>query len=190
MHRLFLQSGNKKREKMKITKSTVECYKIRDLKEGWADITIDAKDEYGRISIASDFGNWQYFWSHCGMPFKRFLTTVDKDYVARKFGAKGFLDVDSTIKNYKETLIESRRFGMDKKKARKIYDEIKFLEKHWTGQTEFEIVISTLPNLMSYWDGMPEASKTYHPLFSRFWDEIWIEFVAHLKTESTELAAV
>ena len=49
-----------------VTKSTVEVYKIRSNEFAWADITIDASGNKGRISIASDYGSWQNYWGACG----------------------------------------------------------------------------------------------------------------------------
>lgn len=48
---------------MVIEKTQIELYKVRlDGGQGWADISIDAKEKSGRIQIASDWGAWQYYW--------------------------------------------------------------------------------------------------------------------------------
>ncbi len=91
------------------TKTIVECYKFRNPAGGYADITIDAIGTTGRISIASDWGDYQYYWSACGKPFKEFLSQLGIDYLAGKFGANKFFDLDTTIRLYKEQVRENFR---------------------------------------------------------------------------------
>ena len=76
-------------KKYTVTKSTCEVYKLRhECGMYWADITLDCASKSGRIQIASDYGSWQNFWSCCGCSFKEFLTRLDMQYTAGKFGAE------------------------------------------------------------------------------------------------------
>jgi hypothetical protein len=187
--RRFCASG----DIMKITKTTVECYKVRDLKEGWANITIDDLGEKGRVQIASDFGDWQYYWNACGCPFKVFLTRLNLDYVADKFREDEHINIEKTIKGYKESVLQSRRFGdLKKKRARAVYDDIKQLQKDWWSPNDFKEAMHLKVHLLKYFDNMPEASYDVSPMFKRFWKEIWLPFMANLKNEimANELAAV
>jgi hypothetical protein len=87
----------------------------------WANFTIDAIEETGRIIVSSCYCNFQNYWGACGCCFKEFLTTLDMDYVAKNVGMKVYheeLDV----------------YKIDK-------------------------------------------------IFELFWDEFWIPFMEHLKTE-------
>ena len=49
-----------------VTKTTVEKYTIRhSTGRYWADIVLDCGVNSGRIQVASDFGDWQYFFGAC-----------------------------------------------------------------------------------------------------------------------------
>lgn len=83
--------------KFSINKNTVEQYKIRHSSGScWADIVLDSGDGCGRIQIASDFGDWQYYWGSCGCSFKKFLTEIDMGYFAGKVGESDWFDIDAT----------------------------------------------------------------------------------------------
>lgn len=176
-----------KNEKYKISKSTVECYKLRH-PSGiyWADITVDAAGEQGRIQIASEFGDWQYFWSSCGVPFKTFLEGLEMDYVARKFGAKDHFDAEYNIKRLKNYVIELRREeSIYFETARKIWDELISIEEECTDDVNhFYHLINSTDNLFAlYYDGF-DICKTYNPGFKQFWKKVWKAFVEELKRES------
>lgn len=96
---------------MNITKEQVEVYKLRssDTSIGWADITVDNRGTAGRLSIASDYGKWQYYWGSTGCGFKEFLTRLNEHYMAEKFGADGYFDFEATIASIKEGIINDRK---------------------------------------------------------------------------------
>jgi len=178
-------------QQFKVTKSNVESYKLRHPSGGcWADITIDATGESGRIQIASDFGSWQNFWSHCGMPFKSFLLKVDMDYVARKFSAKSFFDADQNIKSARFQILTSRKEGViDAEYARCCFDDLKNLEGECTDSaTHFHALVNSTENLHHfYYDGGFSAITTYDPGFKHFWKKIWPAFLDELRKESAVL---
>ncbi len=169
-----------------IEKSTVECYKIRGLSgSGWADITIDANGEKGRIQIASDYGSYQHFWSSCGCGFKQFLTQLNLDYVADKFRADDYFDAKKTVRNYKETLIEARKFGdMEKSRARIIFDEIKSLEEFYSKDSFIAQINYECPHILAYYDNTPELCESVHPRFIRFWNDCWLPLMEVFKQEA------
>lgn len=173
--------------KYTIIKSTVECYKIRHSSGMyWADITVDSNDEAGRIMIASDFGDWQYYWGHCGKPFKEFLLKIGKDYVASKFGESKHFDLESTLKGYKERIIESRRDDrMDAVKARTLWDEIIFIDEYCSDDINqfYQVVSNDCENLMEYFDQSPDVSEKISPQFEKFWSMLWPEFTKWLQEE-------
>lgn len=172
---------------MKITKSTVECYKIRELKEGWANITIDDLGTSGRVQIASDFGDWQYYWSSCGCPFKEFLTRLNMDYVADKFREDEHVSIKKTINAYKSAVLECRRFdGMSKARARDIWRDITALAESWWTPESFSVEIRDKEHLLEFYNWTPETCTDVSPLFKRFWNEIWVGFIDHLKAEIIE----
>lgn len=169
-----------------ITKSTVECYKIRHEKSFyWADITVDHNGGKGRISIASDFGSYQHYWGACGNSFKEFLCKIGIDYAADKFGADRWFDPELTIKSYKETVLDYRRTeSIEAEQARKLFNEIKELEEVGSSESEFCHVLQQQESLMKFFDWCPNLSKTISPQFRNFWKEIWPVFIQELKNET------
>jgi hypothetical protein len=190
--RRFCASG----DIMKVTKKTIECYNIRQKRdyEGWAKVIIDANGEHGHLVVTSDFGDWQFSWSFCGMPFKEFLTTIAVDYVANKFRTKDYFETEKTTQNYRKDILENRRQGGNKEFSRKLFNEVKSLEDHYGygSRHNFEIGLAQCSNILRFYDSDPPIYETYQPLFLRFWNEIWLPFVTDLKKEimANELAAV
>lgn len=169
-----------------VAKSTVECYKIRSEKGPyWADVTIDAKGTSGRISISSDYGNWQNFWGACGCDFKAFLATLNPQYAADKFGAERWVDVQATLLNIREQVRELRRDEtLSAEKARAIYDETKAL-RHESQHSLEGAIYAGCPNL-GWLLAQYCISFTYepNPLFLRFWKEIWPVLLAEFQKEA------
>jgi hypothetical protein len=169
-----------------IEKTTVECYKIRHYR-GYADITVDSLGTKGRISISSDWGNYSYFWGACGCSFKQFLININIEYVADKFGADRWFDIESTIKFYKERVKESRSDGtISKEDAKDILFEINSL-KECSNRDEFMISISDCNKLMRFFDHCPEMINDISHQFKNFWKIIWPIFINQLKKEIGEL---
>lgn len=168
-----------------LTKSTVECYKLRDKTSGmyWADITIDAKETTGRIQIASDFGSWQNYWGACGCSFKEFLTKLDMEYFAGKVGESHWFDFDKTILQYKGYVLHERRNDLiESCEARKMFDEIKSLDEG--GRDGFtQIMYNDCPTLMRQFDYCPDTHTSVSPQFRKFWETAWKAFVIELKAE-------
>lgn len=173
---------------MEITKSTVEVYKIRNAKNSaWADITIDGHEKSGRLSISSDYGDWAYYWSHCGSSFKDFLCNLDIGYVSGKFGTDRYFNFDATIKSWKRQVIDERRAEYLKpSEARELFDEIKEIEEESPGKEGLMHMVWNSTHLSSFSD--PHIETRIKPTFKIFWNEIWIPFTEELKKESLELA--
>jgi len=168
-----------------IKRTKVECYKIRDEKRGsWADITIDVTgDHSGRISISSDYGNYANYWGACGSGFKQFLTDLNIDYAADKFKADNWFDLDKTLIDYKNQVIDCRRNeSITAEKAREIYDEIKELES-CSHESEFIVTIQNQDELMKFFNYQPNLSHDITPQFRRFWKVIWPVFINELEKE-------
>ena len=173
-----------------ITKSTVICYKIR-FKESslWADITIDEGEKSGRLQIASDYGDWQYYWGFCGESFKKFLIGLNIHYIAGKFGANQWFDLDKTIAllesqveeylSYKSYLTKTSRETLKKE----LNAEIKTLKHEVSCKDEFIHKMWDSEELMKIFDNVPDIVINIEPLFQRFWNEIWSIFVEELKKE-------
>ena len=166
-----------------LTKSTVECYKIRSSKNSnWADITIDSNGSTGRIQIASDYGDWQRYWGACGSSFKEFLTKLNIEYAADKFGADNYFDLDKTINSLKsqiEEFCESESADI----KQELLNELKILEKESSCKEEFVHKMWDSPKLLEMTDNSPDLCMSITPLFKRFWDEMWPTFIQELKNE-------
>jgi hypothetical protein len=158
-----------------ITKSTVECYKIRHPSGMyWADITIDTVpgSRQGRIQIASDYGSYQCFWGACGPTFKDFLAHINIDYAASNFGATGWFDLNETIKGIRHLALEQKAF-IEKDEYKLIQSEIKDLSDY-VHEHEFINEYWNKKNLIKLYDGSyPDIVKGITPQFKKFWDTCW-----------------
>jgi hypothetical protein len=167
-----------------ITKSHVESYKVRhSTGMYWADITIDSNDCKGRIQIASDFGDYQYYWGACGSPFKEFLLRIGIHYAAAKFGTDRWFDSDKTISDYKHAIRESRQCqSISREEARELYDELKNLAD-CIHEHEFVHIMWEQRKLMNFFDNCPDLSRDISPQFKTFWKHVWPVFLNELRNE-------
>jgi hypothetical protein len=167
---------------MNIEKSTIQLYRIRLEKSGWADISIDEHGNAGRMSIASDWGSWEYYWHSCGMPFKEFLTSLNLHYVASKFREDDYINVEKTVKAWKKSVIEQRRDDViDSDQARLVYDEIKEIE--YCSASDFVSAVHSQKDLLEFLEYGLDIIKEISPRFKTFWDKIIVPFKQHLKAE-------
>ena len=172
------------------TKSTVECYKIRHPSGMyWADITVDGKDRQVRIQIASDYGDYQYYWGACGPGYKEFLQKIGIDYAASKFGANRWFDFDKTISGWKLQVIEYRRQGdLEETEARDIYDEIKELEEDGDYNNDRMFIEQAMGKdaMVKFfdYDGLCSVVYDITPQFRKFWQTAWRVFLSELRKES------
>lgn len=167
-----------------IEKSQVECYKIRIHERGyWADITLDSQGTKGRINVASDFGNFSYFWGACGVGFKEFLTRLNIEYAADKFNMDRSFSLKSTLASYKKSLQESMVVNaLSKDSARDIFNEIEELSD-CSNLEEFVARTWNQRKLMNFFDGTPEICYQISPQFQKFWTTIWPIFIDRLHAE-------
>lgn len=168
-----------------IIKSTVECYKLRHTSGMyWADINVDAKDKTGRIQIASDYGDWQFYWSSCGSTFKQFLTELNIEYVAGKFGEGRHFDITRTIKLNKEIVLEHRKEeSISAIQARTMWTELEELENYCDTEKEFYNEWYNKEELPKFFEEMPDTVDGINPRFKVFWDNCWSVFCEELKKE-------
>lgn len=166
-----------------VTKSHVECYKLRSDKGAWADITIDMKDKTGRIQIASDYGSWQYYWGACGETFKKFLIGLDLHYIAGKFGESRWFDLEKTIAS-----LRSRINDMDKHEV--LLEELSKLEDCSSREEFNHIIWSDCENILEMEDNNPDVCESVSPMFMQFWNKLWPSFLEALKSELQDAQAV
>lgn len=170
-----------------ITKSHVEVYKIRT-ESGmyWADITIDNNGEKGRIQIASDYGDWQYYWGSCGCPFKKFLTHLDIGYTAGKFREDGWFDEEATKRSiYNDIKYRRECRDLTADQAKELIDECQELDFSSKESYQFSFFNSEL--LCKEFDSCDIPFETnISPLFRQFWNEPWKAFIEQIKQEITQ----
>ncbi len=167
-----------------VEKSTVECYKLR-MPDGmyYADITIDCEGKAGRISIASDFGNWSTYWGSAGPSFKEFLLEINMDYFASKVGEDNKLNFERTIFGYKRLIRELRREeNIGQQTAREMYDALDDMEEFDTEEA-FCNEMYRHKALHELIDGYPDVITEVGIGFRRFWDGPWKIFKEEIKKE-------
>lgn len=190
---------------MEIKKSTIECYKLRSKTSSvWADITLDSLDRAGRLQIASDYGNWQYYWGSCGESFKKFLTGLDIGYVANKFGENRYFDLNATLKNLKDCIISENfpEINADDYDLTDEEEKASFEDEKLSRQSKIDEFNNDFERLSNAYDEndfvhiwyqcdniielveRPDIVHCISPLFLRFWNEIWPFFINELKKEN------
>lgn len=169
--------------KYTVTKTSSELYKFRHPSGAyWADITLDAGEKSGRISIASDFGTWSNYWGSCGNSFKRFLTELDIHYAAGKFGSSHWFDHEGTIRLFRQAVAD---LGPDQDNIFELKEEISSL-LDYSHRESFVCAIMECDNLMRLFDGQPDLETSIEPGFKKFWETIWPIFTDLLKAEELE----
>lgn len=173
-----------------IKKTTVEVYKLRH-PTGlyWADITIDAQGKAGRISIASDFGDWQNYWGSCGSSFKEFLCGIDRHYAGNKFGSNKWFNHEKTIAGLKHQISESEKYGYQHSKEVKEGALAEIAElTDYIHKEEFINQIRDMQGreesyLDKFYDGWPDIVESLDPGFVHFWEGPWQAFIEALRIE-------
>lgn len=180
-----------KPEEYTVTINTnIVCYRLRHPSGMyWADITIDAAEgaEEGRIFIASDFGSWQRYWSHCGEPFRKALMGMGIDYVAGKFGEDEYLMFDETMKWYRENILQARKEErLTAKESRLMFDELKDVEEvSCDDLKDFKYYMYyNCPALMKYYNYDVHAITGTSPRFKKFWESCWKVLMEEFRKEA------
>ena len=201
---------------MPVTKTTRECYEVRDGRRGgdWANITLACWDSPpqpgytrtsmyygGEIQIHSSFGSWGHSWSSCAVPFKRFLMGAEFDYVFTKFmGTKlDRFDGEASAREVLKWIIEDRRRnGMSKAEAREAwdaFDDVRSMAE--CGEHDFGTAMMDVARSLDWRHpmhdnfadprGWPRATK-YDVQAQGFWRQLWPLFIEALKTEAEQSA--
>ena len=166
---------------MSVSKSVIECYKVRASGE-WADITVDDVGKSGRIQIASGYGTWGCWWSSCGVPFKQFLIelTNDINYVAVKVGAARWFDHEATMRELRKQVSDHNN------EEEKVMMEVELEVLENCTEVKTFICLAYQSNALSkLWDCGPDIHYDILPAFKHFWTTLWPVFVEELKKENT-----
>lgn len=162
-----------------ITKSQVECIKIKFENGCFANITLDYLGSQGRISIACDFGTWSNYWGACGIDFKKFLIGLDMYYFAGKVNESSYFDHKNTIKYLKQSIKEHANNKHHKKEMLDQLAELKECED----EHSFIHKMYECEDIMNLECGCPDMIRTISPNFKNFWERIWPVFISELKNE-------
>lgn len=160
--------------------NNIELYKLTD-SGNWADFMFSEKYQSGRLTIASSFGTWSYYWPSCGKDFKGFLAEADIYYVAGKFNCADEFDFDKTIKHFTQN-IEAIFEDNSAKKASLLAD-LKELSD-CANRSEFYIKLgeySILNNIVEYYE--LHTQNCISKNFEEFWRVFWQPFFAEFKNE-------
>ncbi len=146
----------------------------------------------GEILVNSTFGPFCASWGHCGVPFKRFLAGLNFDYFMEKTRGRETrlrFDGERSVRDVFARLIELRREGLSREKARDAWDVLVLRqEEAGSSPNEFVSVVHSLElrGLSEPWELIREE---YTPDTRGFWSDIWPLFVATLSAENGEGAA-
>ena len=188
-------AGKGKESSMNITvkKSSSELYTIRfpEHRDWWVMATINT--ERGHIALSTSHGDWQNMWSCPGMPFKKFLTTLDEGYLMGKLGGRGeWFDEDATLRQLKTDVISFRREypgTLSAKDARQIYDDLKDLDLSSVSEYQHSIergdIVSRIYD--DDYTSLP-CVMDHDPSLRMFVKDLWPGLVQALKDELSQPA--
>lgn len=196
---------------MPVTKTTRECYEVRDGKPGgeWANITLHCWDRTanrgtkhegtyycGEITIQSSFGTWGHIWTACANPFKEFLQKVEFEYAFGKFMGTGLdrYDGDGTLLQLKRDILERRRQNrLDSTQAREAWDAVEWeRDRIESDETSCGFALMDVASQLDDRHPMREhfADPCEWPRVTKrdcqavgFWRELWPLFLDALKAE-------
>lgn len=192
-----------------ITKKMIQAYEVRNDGE-FGNVSIEEisyssfdNDRHAcRVMITSSFGDYGYFWSHCGGRGKKFLTHMSMDYAMGKFmGSRlDVFDFDATIIDMKKPLLEEvRKRDINPDLARAFWDAIKNIESERPDNENMFVLIcrEQFDEIDTNDDRFSEpwhyTKKKYDPAAVGFWNTIWLplmdELRAELEVEQKEKAA-
>lgn len=171
--------------------AVASVYSIRNSDGNWANVTIDVPRQGALIlSILSSYGSYQYFWQSTGEDARKFLLSLDIDYLANKFGMNQWFDLDSTVSGL---LDQAREYAEDSDEGEEGFErmeaEIMTLEDY-TDRQSFELKAYDSDLLRKLWDTGPNIYTDIDPAFRKFWDTLWVKFQEQLKYEISSLPKI
>lgn len=157
-----------------MTKSTTQKFDFRFAPSGYAIIFAD--DVSGRISMQTDWGNFDFGWSRSGRgkdSLIEFVVSCDTGYLLNKFCRRTYFDEKATKAEMKKHVEESPVFGEEKDEALR---EIENADWDSCGEIYHSIGMQC-PTLfekvyLSDLYGVP-AHMDYTPCEAGFFNEVW-----------------
>ncbi|HBG5344133.1 TPA: hypothetical protein KQG29_001497 [Clostridioides difficile] len=140
---VFNQVKHKNNMKINYSKNLYEKYTL-EFNNGW-DYAVFLIDSNGSFSCQSSFGDYYYKWNLFGNDFKKFLCSLDSEYLFKTLCDRTYFDTKEYIKKCKKIILKLRRNQrLIKKDAMLIWD---FLDKELDGcDNSIEMVCNELAN--------------------------------------------
>lgn len=183
---------------IKVEEKTVRKITIREPGRWWAIFTLD--EDFGDISIQSDYGNWAYTWSKSGRgkgTLSEFLKDTGIDYLMNKFcmdkpDARRYFFGEETKRAMKAQVIKARRHRSDhtyeqvnKEEARSAWNTIE--EADTTTAHQFVHMLDGCEGIKKIWGEEywydPPVITGYEPALTTFFKEVWPIFIRYLNGE-------
>lgn len=144
----------------------------------------------GEILISSSYGDYCNTWVSCAKPFKEFLVGLEFTYFMQKCRQHDYLVFDgaASFKLLREQLIDERRDGITRERAREVWDALNENKYRLYETSEsFVHVLSeledTYPDVYSLKDGHEYVSLKPGDESVGFWTQLWPEFKRALEAE-------
>jgi hypothetical protein len=178
---------------MRVTKSQAELYRIRSGKGSlaWGDITLICGAQSVSVMATSDYGTFDYRWSHCGGEPKAFLCGLDFQYAMKKLtnGNLYVPDPDGYENEIKESIVDSRKNGgLTRVQARTAWDEMLSIHDEYNGGDLFFHALydhELFERVFGDYEGMPSAEIADCRAVD-FWGDVWMPFISSLREELAE----
>ena len=180
--------------KTKVIKSQAELYQVRAGGCTWGDIVLVCGKESVSVMATSDYGSFDYFWSHCGGEPKAFLCGLDFQYTMKKLtnGKLYVPDPDGYEVEIKENIIEARKDeSLTKEQARTAWDDmLSHKEAYPEGDLFYQGLVehNLFEQVFGDYENLP-SSEVECCRAVDFWKDIWAPFIAELKEEIAAKAA-
>ena len=176
-----------------VEKSTAEVYTVRfnDHKSWWIQATIIEARNY--VALHTSHGDWSYTWGSPGMPFKKFLTTLDDSYLIGKLGGpRDYFNGDASYMQLKKDVIKHRRGNdvwtdqLTEDEAKEMWHSLK-RRFDYSSETNYVCSIHECPSAIIekiYGDltNVPFI-KEHDPSLQSFVKDLWPGFVKVLADE-------
>ena len=143
---------------------------VRDSHSSWARLLWQ---DHGRVIILSDLGHWSFWWGYRGdATVPECLTDLNVDYMGSKMLGSKLWEycLESTVQCIKESVIQARRFDIDRDEAREEWGLMLELEQ---GYCDFSI-----------WAQQTGLTDCYElrrdrivPEWERFWNRLWVPLI-------------
>ena len=152
--------------------------------EGWAYICLC--DKTGLVAIHSDYGSFAHVWlpAYRNEHLYAFLKGLNRDYFMGKMMGRDWMVPDTArmAKSAKQIILRARRDKeIDYRTAREDWWCADAIE----GCSEIHEIVDAISTAETIGNFLWEQDIPYRPdqLGTRFWNEVWLKFVAALPNE-------